>query len=367
MTPSPFLKQAPTIDHISAACQRIIPYLARPMLPFSHTKIAIDLGNENTLLANEQGIVSSEPSYIVLEEATQRVAAIGTEAYQIFEKQHERLKPIKPLRWGVIADYESARLMMREMVARHYRPRWWQSFDHVISGVPFSTTAVERRALREALDQFNARKTHLFFEPLAAATGMGLTIQSPEGKMVVDIGGGITEMVVISLSGIAVFHSTKVAGDAFTEAIRDHVRKAHQLIIGFRTAEHLKAALGSVWQQDVGAASLNVTGKDVKEGIPSTRTVTAAEVVSVLDKPFQAIEQGIIHTLEVCPPELAADLYQNGIHITGGGALLRGIQQRLKATLRLPVHIDPQPLLSVSHGIRQALREPARFKGVLVD
>ncbi|MCU0418389.1 MAG: rod shape-determining protein [Cyclobacteriaceae bacterium] len=337
------------------------------MISFSHTKIAIDLGNENTLLADEQGIVSSQPSYIVLEEATHRVAAIGTEAYQIFEKQHERLKPVKPLRGGVIADYESARLMMREMVARHCRPRWWQSFDHVISGVPFSTTAVERRALREALDQFNARKTHLFFEPLAAATGMGLTIQSPEGKMVVDIGGGITEMVVIALSGIAVFHSTKVAGDAFTEAIRDYVRREHQLVIGFRTAEYVKATLGAVCTPVGEPASLAVKGKDVREGIPTTRTITATEIARVLEKPFQAIEQGIVHTLEVCPPELAADLYQNGIHITGGGALLRGIQKRLEVVLGLPIHLDPQPLLSVSHGIRQALREPARFKGVLID
>jgi rod shape-determining protein MreB len=335
-------------------------------MPLPSKKFALDLGNNNTLLANEQKLLATQPSFIAFEEATGRTVAVGADAYKIYEKHPDSLKAIKPLRWGVIADYDSAHSMIRELVKRHCPTAWWESFDHVISGVPFDTTEVERRALRQALEQFRARKTHLFFEPLAAATGMGLDIRTPEGKMVVDIGGGITEMVVISLSGIAVFRSSKVAGDALTDALQDHFRRAHNLSVGWRTAEQIKQQAGRVLPA-VGRATVVVRGKDLITGIPVTRTLPVNELATVLDAPFQQIETGILQTLEVCPPELAADIYQHGIYLTGGSALLGGVPERLQQKLKLPVRVDAHPLTSVSEGVARALREPARFGGVLFE
>jgi rod shape-determining protein MreB len=329
-------------------------------------KFGIDLGNNNTLLANEQQLLTAQPSFIAFEKSSGRPVAVGADAYEIFEKHPDRLKTVKPLHWGVIADYDSAHSMIRELVKRHCPTSWWQSFDHVVSGVPYDTTEVERRALRQALEQFRARKTHLFFEPLAAATGMGLDIRTPEGKMLVDIGGGITEMVVISLSGIAVFQSTKVAGDAMTEAIQDHFRRVHNLAVGWRTAEQIKIRAGSV-SVPPRHEQVSVKGKDLMVGIPVTRVISVAELAAILDKPFRQIEDGIMQTLEVCPPELAADIYQSGIYVTGGSSLLRGVQTRLQNKLGLPVHLDAHPLTSVGEGVTRALREPARFRSVLVD
>jgi rod shape-determining protein MreB and related proteins len=329
---------------------------------------AIDLGNNNTLLTSGEGVLLAQPSYIAFETETHKVKAVGDAAYSMYEKHHAELSPVKPLRGGVIADYDSAAAMIKEMVNGVYPKQWFNSFGQIISGVPYATTEVERRALRDAMDQFNARRTNLIFEPLAAAAGMGLNIQSPEGKMIVDIGGGITEMVVISLSGIAVFHSTKVAGDSFTEEIQDAFRRNYNMAIGFKTAEQVKIQAGLVWNKlKEKPISMQVRGKDIMEGIPVVRTVSSCEIAEILNKPFQSIEEGIIHALEVCPPELAADIYQNGIHITGGGALLLGVRERLEHALRLPIHIDSEPLLAVSKGIAQALREPKKFWPVLFE
>ncbi len=339
------------------------------MIPFLKNKsFAIDLGNNNTLLTDEQQILLSQPSFIVFDEEKHAVKAVGEEAYQIFEKNHEQLKPVKPLRWGVIADYESASQMINQMVGRVYKKNWLTTFDHIVSGVPFCTTEVERRALRDALDQFNSKKTHLVFEPLAAAVGMGLNIREPEGKMVIDIGGGITEIVIISLSGVATFQSIKTAGDSFTEEIQDYFRRNHNLAIGWKTAEQVKIQVGAATPALKEApAPMQVRGKDIMEGIPVTRQINHEEVAFVLDKSIKAIEQSIIQTLEVCPPELAADIYQNGIHLTGGSALLRGLNERLQKTIQLPVHLDEQPLLSVSKGISQALRDPKKYQSILFE
>lgn len=334
----------------------------------SSKSFAIDLGNNNTLLTNHEGVLFSQPSFIAFDSTTHSVKAVGDAAYNMYEKNHHELLPVKPLRGGVIADYESASAMIKEMVKSVYPKNWSNSFSHIISGIPYATTEVERRALRDAMDQFHARKTNLFFEPLAAATGMGLDIRTPEGKMIVDIGGGITEIVVISLSGIAVFHSSKIAGDSFTTEIQDAFRRNFNMAIGFKTAEQVKMQAGLVWSRmKQKPASITVRGKDIMEGIPVTRIVSSDEVAEILNKPFLSIEEGIIHALEICPPELSADIYQNGIHITGGGALLHGVRERLEHVLHLPIHLDREPLLSVSKGIAQALREPQKFRPVLVD
>lgn len=341
------------------------------MLPFglhSAKSFAIDLGNTNTLLTDKDKILLSEPSYIVFND-NQSVKAVGEEAYCIFEKSHQALHPVKPLRGGVIADYQSAGKMIRSLVDKVYGKNFLsRGFDTIITGVPFHTTMVERRAFKDALDQFNPRKINLLFEPLAAAIGMDMNICEPEGKFIVDIGGGITEMVVISLSGVAAFQSMKVAGDTFDETIRDYFRKEYNLLIGIRTAELVKKSIGGVYV-DVGIVppSIIVKGKSLAAGIPMSVEVTYHELVHVLDKPFSEIENGIIQTLQQCPPELAADIYETGIHVTGGSALLKGLKQRLEKNISLPVHIDENPLTSVSTGISKALRNPKKYQSVLIE
>lgn len=333
-----------------------------------NNRFAIDLGNNNTLVTNDHQILLSQPSYIVFDEKKRSVKAVGDQAYDIFEKNHEQLKPVKPLQWGVIADYDSAVVMINRLVNQVCRKKWYSHYDHILSGVPYATTEVERRALRNALDQFNPKKRHLVFEPLAAAIGMNLNIREPEGKMIIDIGGGITEIVIISLSGVAVFQSLKIAGDSFTEEIQDHFRKNHNLSIGWKTAEKIKLQAGAASTDSTEPpVRILVKGKDIQEGIPVTKETNSHELASVLNKPISAIEQSIIQTLEVCPPELAADIYQNGMHLTGGSSLLKGLGARLEKTISLPVHLDHEPLLSVSKGISQTLRDPKKYQAILID
>lgn len=327
----------------------------------------IDLGNNNTLVSDQHNILLAEPSYIAFHVNNHAVKAIGDEAYNMFEKTHQDLRSVKPLKGGVIADFESASQMIRQMLQKVFNgSSFFKGYDNVISGVPYATTDVERRALRAVLDQFSARHTYLLFEPLAAALGMGLDIREPDGKMIVDIGGGITEIVIISLSGIAAVQSIKMGGDTFDMEIQDHFRRNYNMAIGLKTAEQVKIQVGAVVRDltDV-PESVIVKGKDTIEGIPVTRKIGHREVAMILDRSIGAIEEGIIQTMETCSPELAADIYKNGIFITGGGALLRGIQQRFAAKLKVPVHIDDNALTSVNTGIITALRDPRKYRAVL--
>lgn len=338
------------------------------MFKLFHThSFAIDLGNNNTIISDQSGPLLAQPSYIVFN-TTKNVKAVGDHAYAMFEKTHEELTPIKPLKGGVIADYESATRMIQEMVKQVYKKRSFLSgFDQVISGVPYNTTEVERRALRDALEQINSKKNFLLYEPLAAALGMGLAIREPQGKLVIDIGGGITEIVVISLSGIAAFQSIKVAGDTFDENIQDHFRKDYNMAIGLKTAELVKIQVGAVTDKLIDPPQpMLVKGKDMISGIPVTRKIDYMEVARILEKSVVQIEKALIQTLETCPPELAADIYETGIHLTGGGSLLRGIQSRLEKRMKLKVIADPDPLRSVSRGISHALTAPDKFRGILI-
>jgi rod shape-determining protein MreB len=334
---------------------------------FNNHSFAIDLGNNNTIISDESGPLFSQPSYIVFNTA-KNVRAIGDHAYAMFEKTHEELTSVKPLKGGVIADFESATLMIQEMVKQVYKKQnFFSGFDHVISGIPYNTTEVERRALRDALEQINSKKSHLIYEPLAAALGMGLNIREPQGKLVIDIGGGITEIVVISLSGIAAFRSVKVAGDTFDENIQDHLRKNYNLAVGLKTAEQVKIQVGAVTAKLIDPPQpMFVKGKDMISGIPVTRKIDHTEVAHILEKSISQIETAIIQTLETCPPELAADIYETGIHLTGGGSLLGGIQSRLEKRMRLKVITDRDPLRSVSRGISYALASPEKFRSILI-
>lgn len=333
------------------------------------TDIAIDLGNTNTVLRDNCRILLSQPSYIVLDPESQAVRAVGQLAYNMFEKNPETLLPVKPLKGGVIADYDSAIKMIRQMVS-NISPRRsiFSGYNNIISGIPFYATSVERQALRDALAQFNSRRMYMVYEPLAAAMGIGLDITTPEGKMLVDIGGGITEIVIISLSGIAAFQSVKAAGDMFDVEIQDHFRKKYNMAIGIKTAELVKIGVGSVLEKlENPPAPMQVRGKDMIRGIPVVRTINHQEVARILDKFVVSIENAIIQTLESCPPELAADIYHGGIHITGGNALLRGMRERFEKRLNLPVHVDSQPLLSVSKGVAQTLGNTKRYEAILME
>lgn len=329
---------------------------------------AIDLGNSNTKVRDADTLLIDQPSCIVLDANRSEVKAVGAQAYSMFEKSHNAFRPVKPLRGGVIADYDSAAKMLQALMHQAYREKsLLHRYGDIISGVPYSTTHVERRALLNALETLDARNVWLLFEPIAAALGMGLDIQEPDGKLVIDIGGGITEIVVISLSGIACFQSVKVAGDSMDESIRHHFRKAYNMAIGMRTAEQVKIGVGAVMSELKNPpAPMAVRGKELLRGLPVTRTVDHLEIASVLEKSISAIELSIIQTLETCPPELASDIYVNGVHVTGGNALLRGLQERLQRKLKLPVHIDDEPLLSVSKGVATVLRDPVKYKGVLM-
>lgn len=336
---------------------------------FRNKSFAIDLGNNNTLVSDTRKLLLSQPSYIAFDTESNAVKAVGDRAYSMFEKNHTELKPVKPLKGGVIADYDSASKMIKALITQADNSRSFLSgYDKIVSGIPYSTTEVERRALRDALDQFSARHTYLMYEPLAAALGIGLDIQEPNGKMVIDIGGGITEIVVVSLSGVAAFQSLKVAGDTFDEAIQDHFRRNYNMAIGLRTAEQVKIGVGAVLDKiDNAPEPMIVRGKDLIEGIPVIREIDHHEVVHILEKSISTIEHGIVQTLETCAPELSSDIYENGIHVTGGSALLRGLQQRFQAKIKLPVHIDDAALLSVSRGTASALANTKKYRSLLME
>jgi rod shape-determining protein MreB and related proteins len=333
-------------------------------------KLAIDLGNSKTTISDNKQLLTCQPSYVVLHEANKSLRAVGDAAYDMFGRTHDRFKTVKPLRGGVIADFDSACLMLKAIVdSINTQSRFSiRGIEYLISGVPYNTTEVERRALRDSLEQFHSRRTKLIFEPLAAAIGLGLDIKKPDGIMLVDIGGGITESVIISLSGIAAFQSIKTAGDSFDEDIKDYFRKQYNLSIGSKTAELIKINTGAVSDKlDDEPSPYYFSGKDLMTGIPVKRKTDFREVSFILDRTFSRIEHHILKTLETCPPELAADIYQNGIHITGGCALLKGMKQRLEKFLSVKVHIDETPQLTVSKGISIVLNNPDKYPSILFD
>lgn len=332
------------------------------------TDFALDLGNNNTLIFDKEHVLFSQPTCIVVNE-NRSTYAIGDKAIEMYERTHDNIRAVKPLRGGVIAEYEYAVQMLREMVNQTFPNKGFLNrFQHIISGIPYSTSEVEKRALRDAIGQFNARSTHLVFEPLAAALGMGLDVKEPDGKCIVDIGGGITEIVIISLSGIVTHESIRVAGDTFTEEIQDHFRRQHNLSIGFQMAEKTKLNAGAALKDlSCTPQEYKVIGKDLLTGIPRAQVVASDEIAEVLDRSLAKIEECITRTLEICPPELSSDIYANGIYVTGGGSLLSGLKKRFEDKFTLDIHLDPTPLLSVSKGLSQILGESKKHQAILMD
>lgn len=331
------------------------------------TSIAIDLGNSNTVIAGNQHQYASHPSCIALHRAGNIVKAVGQEAYEMLGKASDHLKVVKPLKEGVIVDFDSAKRMIKYLVRDQYpRSSFFSGFDEVVAGIPFDTTEVERRALRDALEQFNAQQVRLIFEPIAAAIGVGLNIQEPDGKFVVDIGGGITEIVVISLSGVVSHQSIKVAGDTFNEDIQHFFKSNYNMTVGVRLAEQLKINIGAAVEYLHDAPQpCDMVGKNLMTGLPVGKQIDHKEMAHILNSSVTKIEQAVLQALEECPPELAGDIYENGIHLTGGGSLLRGLKQRLEEKTKLPVHHDDHALLSVTKGLTTVMQSSKVYKQVL--
>ncbi len=328
--------------------------------------MAVDLGTANTLVSvRGRGIVLIEPSVVAVEKDTKRVLAVGIEAKRMLGRTPGSIVAIRPLKDGVIADFEVTESMLRYFINKTRVKRFpWQPKPRVVVCVPSGVTEVEKRAVFEATMQAGARQAYLIEEPMAAAIGAGLPIQEPTGNMVVDIGGGTTEVAVISLGGIVVAQSIRIAGDEFDDAIITHVKRAYNVLIGERTAEEIKFEIGSAWPL-LEEVDVEVRGRDLLTGLPKTVSMESEEIREAIEEPLQAIIAAVKGTLEQTPPELASDLMEYGIVLTGGGALLRGLDDRLKHETGMPVHVSENALTNVVDGSAMALEEIDALKKVL--
>jgi rod shape-determining protein MreB len=328
--------------------------------------LAVDLGTANTLVyVPERGIVLDEPSIVALDTRSRTVLAVGHEAKAMLGRAPASVQVIRPLRHGVIADYNSTEKMLHAFIRRAHRVRS-PVRPRVVISVPSGITQVERRAVHESATQAGAGTAYLVSEPTAAAVGAGLPIAEPGANMVVDIGGGTTEVAVISLSGIVYCSSLRIAGDDMNDAIIQHVRKSHSLLIGERRAEEVKIALGSACPCETDAETLPVKGRDLTSGLPRTIHVSGAEIRDALREPTAAIVEAVRSCLEHTPPELAADIVDKGIVLTGGGALLRGLDRLLHQETHLPVRAGQDPLSCVVRGAGRMLDDPGVLSRVAI-
>jgi rod shape-determining protein MreB len=318
--------------------------------------LAIDLGTANTLVAlRGRGVVISEPSVVSLHKGTNRVLAIGAEAKRMLGRTPENISVVRPLRCGVIADFECTMAMLRYFITKvHRRQRLVR--PRIIIGVPSGITQVEQRAVRESGELAGARAVYLIEEPMAAAIGAGLPVAEPSGNMILDIGGGTTEVAVISLAGIVYSRSVRVAGDAMDEAIVSYIKRKYNLLIGERTGENIKIDIGTVMPSQPPRIQA-VTGRDLLTGLPKTIQLSDAEVYDALLEPVRIIVETVHAALERTPPELAADIIDRGIVMAGGGSLLRGLDILLREETGLPVFVAEEPLLSVVQGVSRLLED----------
>jgi len=325
--------------------------------------MAIDLGTANTLVyVRGQGIVLNEPSVVAIDTRSHRALAVGAEAKRMIGRTPAHIQAIRPLRDGVIADFDITEKMLRYFIKK-VQPRRWAR-PRIIVGVPSGITGVERRAVEEAAYHAGARRAYTIEEPMAAAIGCGLPVYEPTASMVVDIGGGTTEVAVIALGGIVVARSIRVAGDEIDEAIIDYVKKEYNLLLGDRTAEQLKMAVGSAWPYS-DEPSAEIRGRDLVTGLPKTVVVSAQEVREGIEEPVQAVVDAVKYCLDKTPPELAADIMARGIMVTGGGALLRGLDVRIASETGTPVITSERPLQTVVLGAGACLEEFDRLREVL--
>ncbi len=333
------------------------------LFDFFTQEIAIDLGTANTLIIYKDKIVIDEPSIVAMDRTTGKVIAIGKQAQQMHGKTHENIKTIRPLKDGVIADFHAAEFMIRGMINMiNPKRRFFSPSLRMVICIPSGITEVEKRAVRDSAEHAGAKEVYLIPEPMAAAIGIGIDVEEPMGNMIIDIGGGTSEIAVIALAGIVCDQSIRVAGDQFTLDILDYVRRQHNILIGERTAEQIKIQVGSALPElDDPPADINVSGRDLMTGIPKQITVSYPEIAHALDKSILKVEGAILKALEITPPELSADIQQTGIYLTGGGALLRGLDKRISQKTKLKVTVAEDPLRAVVRGTGIALKNIDRF------
>ena len=330
---------------------------------FLTQEIAIDLGTANTIIIYNDKVVVDEPSIVAIERNTGRIIAVGKKAQMMHGKTHENIKTIRPLRDGVIADFESAEYMISEMIKLTKVPsRFFKPSLKMVICIPSGITPVEERAVKDSAEQAGAKEVKLIHEPMAAAIGIGIDVMEPTGNMIIDIGGGTSEIAVIALGGIVNNKSIRVAGDDFNMDIVDYMRKQHNITIGERTAEQIKIHVGAASTEiDNPPDDYAVHGRDMLTGIPKEIKVNYAEIAHCLDKSISKIESAILNALEMTPPELSADIFSTGIYLAGGGSMLRGLDVRIHQKTKLPIHVAEDPLRAVARGTGIALKNFNKF------
>ncbi|MBR5864430.1 MAG: rod shape-determining protein [Alistipes sp.] len=331
---------------------------------FSLTQeLAIDLGTANTLIIYNGKVVVDEPSIVALDAHTGKVMAIGDQARQMQGRENPNIKTIRPLKAGVIADFNATELMLRGMIkkVRTASSMFSPSLRMVIC-IPSGSTNVEIRAVRDSAEHAGGRDVYMIFEPMAAALGAGLDVEAPEGNMIIDIGGGTSEIACISLGGIVCSESINIAGDVFTEDIKNYVRQQHNIRIGERTAEAIKCAIGAaVPELEDEPEDFEITGPNILTSLPQTVTLSYNEIAYALEKSLVKLDAALMKVLETMPPELYADIVKKGVYLAGGGALIKGLDKRLSNKSGLPFHIADDPLRAIARGTGIAMKNIDKF------
>ncbi len=336
---------------------------------FLTEEIAIDLGTANTLIIHNDKVVVDSPSIVARDRLSGKIIAVGKEASLMQGKTHENITIIRPLKDGVIADFDASEQMISMFIKNipALNKRLFAPALRMVICIPSGITEVEMRAVKESAERVNGKEIYLIHEPMSAAIGIGIDIMQPKGNMVVDIGGGTTEIAVIALGGIVCDKSIKVAGDVFTNDIIYYMRTQHNLYIGERTAEKIKIQIGAATEDlDITPESMDVQGRDLLTGKPKQVQISYREIAKSLDKSILRVEDAVMETLSKTPPELAADIYNTGMYLVGGGSMLRGLDRRLSQKTDLPVYIAEDPLRAVVRGTGIVLKNITKYRNVLI-
>ncbi len=336
---------------------------------FLTEEIAIDLGTANTLIIHNDKVVIDSPSIVAKNRVTGKVIAVGNEANLMQGKTHENIKTIRPLKDGVIADFDASEQMINLFIKSIpvLKKKIFSPSLIMVICIPSGITEVEMRAVKESAERVNGKEVYLIHEPMAAAIGIGVDIMQPKGNMIIDIGGGTTEIAVIALGGIVCDQSIKVAGDVFTNDIIYYMRTEHNLYVGDRTAEKIKIQVGAATEDlDSPPENMSVQGRDLLTGKPKQIDVSYREIVKAIEKSILRVEDAVMETLSKTPPELAADIYNTGMYLAGGGSMLRGLDKRLSKKTDLPVYIAEDPLRAVVRGTGIVLKNIPKYKSVLI-